>query len=310
VTIADLRSVPDPITNAASSRRFSYTLLAVIPILASVGACVACGIFHDWYCFSMILLGMFSSGTACFVIGSGTLIFTRPDSAKGSPRGDGYLSGSSELVALRGAEGAVSAVTRGRFSLRFEGEPEYRAIGISAMLLMTQFLLQLLLIPQGTLFGQIMFLSTLAISWLYNCYLSSLDHEMIQAEILGEKVLKHPVMKRYQLGSWTAAVVFLVLLLRPPNSSDILDGLLPGSAMWTVWKLAVAEKIERGEQLLFDESDYAGVASDQRDLLKVLFSDATEAYRGYLASDIDMNEGRAIVQSKDSDLVGQPVMYW
>jgi hypothetical protein len=303
VTIVDLRSIPDLVVNAASSRGFSLTFLAVIPILASVGACVACGVFRDWYCCSMILLGILSSGVACFVIGSGTLVYTRPDSAKGSPKGDGYLHGSSELVALRGAEAAVSAITRGGFSLKFEGEPEYRAIGISSMLLTTQFLLQLLLIPQGTLFGQILFLSTLAISWLYNCYLSSLDREVIQAQILTKKVLKHPVMRRYQLGSRTAAVVFLALALQPPNPSSILDALLPSSATWSVWKRAVGEKIEKREQLLFDESDYVGVASDQRDLLEVLFSDATEAYTGYLASEVDMNEERLIAESKDSDSV-------
>ncbi|TBU55666.1 hypothetical protein BD310DRAFT_969097 [Dichomitus squalens] len=48
----------------------------------------------------------------------------------------------------------------------------------------------LLLIPQGTLFGQIMFISTLALSWGYNSYLSSVDREDIQTDILIESVLR------------------------------------------------------------------------------------------------------------------------
>lgn len=286
VTVADLRlqeNVPDGTLDVASPRGLSYTLLAGVPIAVSVGACIACGIFGDWYCFSMILLGILSSGISCFVIGSGILKFSHPIPAKGSPKGDGVLQAQMEpeLIALRGEEGAVNSITRGAFSLKFSGEPEYRAIGLSAMLLTTQFLLQLLLIPQGNLFGQIMFLSTLAVSWVYNCYLSSLDRERIQAEILTKKVFRDPVIKRYQLGTRTAAVVFLVLALQPPNPKKMLDALLPDSATWEIWKKVVGEKVKREEKLSFQKSDFDGVASQDRGLLKVLFEDATDAYLGY-----------------------------
>jgi len=302
VTISDLERVPELQTNTAAPRGLSYTLLAVFPILSSVGACVVCGVYQDWYCFSMILLGILGSGISCFVIGSGVLRFTHPNPAKVSPKGDGYLHATSELIVLRGEEGAVNSVTRGRFSLKFSGEPEYRAIGISAMLLTAQFLLQLLLIPQGTLFGQIMFLSTLAISWAYNCYLSSLDREMIQAEILMKKVLGNPVMTRYRLGTRTAAVVFLALALRPPDPGKVLEGLLPDTATWKIWKRVVGEKVKKEEGMMFDESDYDGVVHEEREMLKVLFSDATEAYRGYLASKAHVDEGNGRTTSSESKL--------
>ena len=41
---------------------------------------------------------------------------------------------------------------------------------ICAFLLLSQFIVQLLLVPQGTLFGQIMFLASFTVSWGYNVY--------------------------------------------------------------------------------------------------------------------------------------------
>jgi hypothetical protein len=303
VTIADLgERIPDCVIHVAAPLGLPYTLSAVFSILISVGACVACGIFRDWYCFSMILLGILSSGLSCFIIGSGVLKFTHPNPSKGFPKGDGFLHTSSEFVVLRGAEGTVNSITRGAFSLKFAGEPEYRAIGLSSMLLTaTQFVLQLLLIPQGTLFGQILFISTLIVSWAYNCYLASLDLERLQGEILTMQVFHNPVIKRYQLGTRTAAVVFLVLALQPPDPSKIFDKLLPDTATWQLWKQAVGRKVKNKENFVFEESDFLGVASEERALLEVLFRDATDAYNGYLASKNDMEERSSSDNEKDSD---------
>ncbi|EGO02237.1 hypothetical protein SERLA73DRAFT_133146, partial [Serpula lacrymans var. lacrymans S7.3] len=120
----------------------------------SWGTCAVCAIFGDWWCFSMILLGIVANGLACFVIGSGTFTFVRPKSAVGAPPGDGLLVIDKGMVVLRGDEDAVNTITRGRFSLRYSNEPEYHSVGLCSMLLTVQFLAQLLLIPQGTLFGQ------------------------------------------------------------------------------------------------------------------------------------------------------------
>ena len=303
VTIVHLGSEsPDVEINVATPRKYD-TLLAGVPILVSTGSCAACGVFGDWYCFSMILLGMLSSGISCFVIGSGTLKFTHPKPAAHCPPGDGYLQTPSDFVALRGHEGAVNSVTRGAFSLKLPGEPEYRAIGISAVVLMTQFLLQLLLIPQGTLFGQVMFLVSLAVSWAYNCYLSSFDRDKIQADLLLRNVLKYPVRKRYELGTRTAAVVFLLLALQPPNPDKVMS-LLPDTATWKQWKKVVGDKVMRQEKLVFDESDYDGVANEtERNLLKTLFNDASESYKGYLRASIDMEQGNTSGEVKFDELV-------
>ncbi|KAF8235500.1 hypothetical protein L208DRAFT_1392361 [Tricholoma matsutake] len=290
LTIAELSTVPHPETDVVSPPQSFYdTLLATIPILSSIGACALCAIYKDWYSFSMILLGILSTGISNLILGSCTLRFQHPIPAGGSPKGDGFLqssSSSSELVVLRGEEGAVNAVTRGGFSLNFtEGEPSYER---SAVLFTVQSLLQVLLIPQGTLFGQILFLSTLAISWGYNWYLSSVDQEMKQADILVE-MLGNPVMKRYRLGTWTAGVVFLVLALRPPEPGMVFDQLLPDTATWKVWKRVVAEKVARGEKLVFGEHDFDGASYEGKVLLRILFGDAEDAYDGYL--DFEGREG-------------------
>jgi hypothetical protein len=240
----------------------------------------------------MIMLGMLSNGYSCVVIGSGILTLRHPQPANNAVPGDGLLHTSgTELVVLRGEEGAVNTITRGGFSLEFAGaDPTYDTIGIAAMLLTAQFLLQLLLIPQGTLFGQTMFLSTLAISWAYNCYLSSFDREMIQADILTEKGLDNPPMMRYQLGSQTSAVVFASLALQPTDPGEIIDILLPNNDTWKVWKSIVVAKLRGGKELSFDEADLDGVVEEQRGLLRIFFSDAADAYKGYLDSKVAMEK--------------------
>ncbi|EGO02089.1 hypothetical protein SERLA73DRAFT_177824, partial [Serpula lacrymans var. lacrymans S7.3] len=129
--------------------------MAVFPISISLGTCIACGIFRDWFCFSMILLGIVSSGVTCLVIGSGKFDVRRIVPAKGSPKGDGMMISDKDVIILQGEESSVATITRGSFTLDFTGqnhpdaiqaggeehEPVYRSIGLCSLLLVAQFLL-------------------------------------------------------------------------------------------------------------------------------------------------------------------------
>ncbi|KAH7923617.1 hypothetical protein BV22DRAFT_569537 [Leucogyrophana mollusca] len=260
----------------------------------------------------MILLGIVSSGLSCLIIGSGLLkVETVKDPAPGVPPGDGVLIGE-EIVVLKGREKCVNVVTKGKFVLNMEGRytkigpaiaaaeggsvnhgdsseekrPEYRSIGLCSLLLVLQFLLQLLLIPQGALIGQIVFLLSFVISWAYNSFLSSLEKFKIQADMLCE-VLSNPRMKRYQLGTRTAMAVFVILELRPLDPSKLLNEFLPNDTeVWRVWKNMIVKRVLPGDVLEFDERDWPPVAMELDDagkkLLKVLLSDATAAWDGYM----------------------------
>ncbi|KAH7922536.1 hypothetical protein BV22DRAFT_1037376 [Leucogyrophana mollusca] len=289
----------------------SATLLACVPTAVSASTCAASAIWGDWYTASMILLGIVSNGLACLVIGSGTLsVDTFTDQTARRRQGDGILLGD-EIVILKGREEAVNAITKGKFVLDMErrgrderratqGEdqekgadeedkerPEYRKIGCCSLLLTLQLLFQLLLIPQGTLFGQIMFLSSLAVSWAYNSFLASLEKEKIQADILCD-VLNRPPMKRYELGTRTMMAVFVVLVLAPSNPSKLLDELLPNDIeVWRIWKGMVLERMQKedSEKLQFDEAHWPEAAMNlsegDKELLAALLSDAKAAWVGY-----------------------------
>ncbi|KAF9232787.1 hypothetical protein BU15DRAFT_80831 [Melanogaster broomeanus] len=284
VTIAKLTHVPD--LKMVPKRISAYSpVLASIPISVSVGTCVACAVFSDWFSFLTILLGIFSGGISCLVIGSGTLTFTHPRPGDGCPPGDGILSSDDEVVLLRGEEGAVNSITRGRFSLNFASEPEYRDIGWSSVLLTFQFVAQLLLIPQGSLFGQLMFVSSLAVSWAYNSWLSSLDKEKIQREILVNNVLQTPKLTKYILGTRTSMVVFVLLVLQPEDPSRILDELLPNDTkVWTKWKSTITDLLRNKETFDFGVTDWDlhGFTIQEKTLLETLFKDAQSAYDGFM----------------------------
>ncbi|KAL4249088.1 hypothetical protein AB1N83_014063, partial [Pleurotus pulmonarius] len=138
-------------------------LIASIPIGSSIAACVACALFGDWFSFALILLGVLCNGFACLVIGSAKLVFRCPRASVHSPPGNGIVTDANSIILVRGTEHAVNSVVKSRLVLQY-GSKAYHPLGAVALALTLQFILQLLLIPQAELFGQIMFLSTLGIS--------------------------------------------------------------------------------------------------------------------------------------------------
>jgi hypothetical protein len=232
-------------------------LLGCIPILVSVGACVACALFEDWYCFAMVLVGILSNGISCFVLGSGELRWQKPKASAGSPPGDGVFLGDSDVVIMLGDENQVQFLTTGKFVLHYDGSPVNTAIGVTSLFLYVQFLAQLLLIPQGKLIGQILFLSTLAVSWAYNCYLSSLEKEKRQISRL-LKELGEPKFTKFEAGTRTtlAVLVLLVLADKLRNSKnhigakELLDKLIPNDVQtWKDWKTSILAKLASGEKI-------------------------------------------------------------
>ncbi|KAG6328819.1 hypothetical protein ID866_10270, partial [Astraeus odoratus] len=284
VAIAELRHVPAAEMRPAQLH-MSAPVIAAVPISVSIGGSIACALVGDWYSTSMILLGAVASGISCFVIGSGEFLLLHPAAADGSPPGDGVLGSDKEIVILKGEEGAVNCITRGNFSLRFSSEPHYRNIGWCSVLLMFQFIAQLLLVPQGTLFGQVMFVISLAVSWVYNLWLSSLNKEKIQRDILLNNVLKKPKLRRFILGTRTAMAIFVLLVLRPEEPELILNDLLSNDTdVWSWFKATVTYRLKENSALQFTVKDWneAPFPQQKKELLKTLCLDAQAAYDGYL----------------------------
>lgn len=282
VTIVRLKTVPPGAAVVKCISGYS-PIFAIIPISVSLAACMASGVYSDWFSCSLILWGILSNGISCFVIGSGILRFTHHMPATGSPRGDGILGSGKEFVLLLGEEGAVNSVTVGRFSLEFPSESYDEYIGCCSILLTIQFLAQLFLIPQGSLFGQVMFLSSLGVSWFYNSWLSAFDKEKIQRRILLDDVLENPSLTRYFLTTRTSAVIFALCVLSPEDPSKILDAYLPNDTkVWTRWKEKILYRLRAKESLHFTEADWnlPGYTEQERELLCSLYGDAQAAYDG------------------------------
>ena len=282
VTIAKLNKVPPTVVDITPFKATSR-FLAIFPITASLAACIASGVYRDWFSFSLILWGILSNGISCFVIGSGTLRFTHHMPAAGSPRGDGILGSGKEFVVLLGEEGAVNCVTLGRFSLHFPSKSYDEYIGCCSILLTIQFIAQLFLIPQGSLFGQIMFISSLGVSWAYNSILSSFDKEKIQQRILLDEVLDKPSLTKYILTTRTSAVVFALCALSSEDPSKILDAYLPNDTkVWRRWKETILQRLRAHKALSFTDTDWnlEGYTDPERKLLRSLYGDAQAAYEG------------------------------
>ena len=285
ITIADLGRAPAPEMRPA--RNSSFTLLfASIPIAVSIGTCALCAICGDSYASSLVLIGIVASGISCFVLGSADFVFTHPEPAKGSPAGDGILSSDRDIVLLRGTEGAVNSITRGSFSLCFSSVAHYNLVRSCSLLFFIQCITQLLLIPQASLFGQMMFLASLGVSALYNTWLSSLDKEKMHQKLVFERVLENPTLTKYTLGTRTAAVTFMLLVLQPQDPTALLNEFLPNDTkVWRQWKATILGQLRHPtERYFLSESklrDRDEFTQEEQDLLNLLYEDARAAYNGY-----------------------------
>ncbi|KAI6042775.1 hypothetical protein EDC04DRAFT_2891620 [Pisolithus marmoratus] len=285
VTIANLDHIP-PYEKCPTVYRRRAPLYASIPILVSMGTCAACGWYHDWFSFAVILFGIIVSGISCRVIGSGTFRFTHPEPAPGSPPGDGILGCDEGVVLLKGEEGAVNAVTRGKFSLLFkckDARRSVRLIRMCSVILVIQAIAQLILVPQSSPFGQLMFVVSVAVSWLYNLWLWSIDKEKVQRDILMD-TLGRPRLPKYILGTRTSMVIFVLLALELDNPEDVMNFLLPpNTTAWRIWKAAVIKRLRNNEKLSLDASEWddSSLSDQDRRMLETLSKDAHDAYEGF-----------------------------
>ncbi|KAF8439819.1 hypothetical protein L210DRAFT_3402134 [Boletus edulis BED1] len=285
ITIVDLSHAPPSEMDPARSNAFAL-LAASVPIATSIGTCALCAAYEDWYASSLILVGIVASGVSCLVLGSADFVFTHPEPAKGSPAGDGILTSDKDIVLLRGTEGAVNSITRGRFFLRFSSAAHDNLLWWCSLLFFVQCITQLLLIPQASLFGQAMFLASLGVSALYNAWLSSLDKDKIHRKLLFERVLENPSLTKYTLGTRTTAVVFMLLVLQLQDPTKLLDEFLPNDTkVWKQWKTVISEQLRhpRDHSFLSESNlgDVDGFTQQEQQLLNLLYEDARAAYNGY-----------------------------
>ncbi|KAI6030106.1 hypothetical protein EDC04DRAFT_2605519 [Pisolithus marmoratus] len=287
VTIARLEQ--NPRLQPQMKFRHSPPLHSIIPIAVSFTTCVICGLYHEWYAFYMILLGILARGLTCIFIGSGELTFDHPKCAEGSPPGDGILGCDQELVLLKGHENIINAATRGRFFFTFQSKHACRMVELCSFFLIAQAIAQLICIPQSGLFGQLMFVFSIATSWVYNLWFLSFDKAEVRKEIF-RNVLGSPKLKKFIFPNRSSAVVSLLLFScdRKEPSNDpkklkkIMDGLLPsGALVWEIWKGIVIEHLANGQPLCFDDThwNHRDLSSESdRSLLKTLLKDAETAY--------------------------------
>ncbi len=256
VTVVDLADV-DENSDWGSNSKISRSYFKPIPtfgmvgiiatILFSFAASVLAALYNDWFSFSMILYGALANGMTQLVLGKGELYLDLRKPPKESPPGDGFLWDSKKIILVQGTERIVSTILLSEFRLEYSKDPKYRKIGYCSILLFTQFLFQLFLIPQGILVGQILFISTLAMSWICNGYLASFDYEELQTELLFRLIGRKPVFYKFSFAKWSAAVAFTMAYFdfKDTEPRGILDELVPNNTpSWNLWKDCICAVIK------------------------------------------------------------------
>lgn len=262
---------------ATLSQNTSMKILAAVPVLTSIATAAGSALIEDWYCCSMIVFGMACNGIACCVAGRRDLRFEqRPPTSHPlsmprailsyssqsrvlwrRPTPMGILYDGNDLVVMQGPDFMMNAIAYGKLGLTYLDErPYYHDLGVCAVLLSSQLLAQLLIVPQGKLIGQLLFLVSLAVSWVYNSYISSSDITMLFKALVFEnlfgleEISKTPPQQGPYCETRTSAVVFALLVMAPSLDKNtlplVLDRLLhDNTRVWKMWKDSVVKCIEQ-----------------------------------------------------------------
>lgn len=280
-------------------RHRRYALYSIIPSLVSLIASCWCWFANDTLCAMLILTGMLSSGISFLCLGSAKLSLDLPTPSKGAPVGHGFLCpNEKDIIILMGSEQAVATITRGRFKLTFPAilnDKNHHLIGVSSLLLVTHSLVQLLLMPLITFFGQLLFISSIVASGFYHLYLSSLDNEAVQQELLSGKLPM--TIGKVELGTRTQLAVFVCLALADElkntklDYEKILKMLIPNEPeVWEEWRKTVVSQLQKwidGQQqrpfshLELDSEDIRGYSAGDKRLRKDLIDDARLVFTIY-----------------------------
>ncbi|KAG1732874.1 uncharacterized protein EDB91DRAFT_1330155 [Suillus paluster] len=287
VSIIDVDNVKLQQGDKVPTKEVYNALYAAIPITSSLTACLACAFVRDWLAFGLIVVGMVSSGLSCFVIGSGRLQFNLIKAAYHAPRGDGLLLTRNDVVILKGKEKDVTSITKAKFELKMNGGEEFHTVGVCSLLLLSQFFIQLLLVPRATLFGQIMFMSSLAVSWAYNSFLSSLEKEKIQTDLLWKSLDEPPITKLVLPNRASQAACANMFKKSAANfkPKKILERMIPNDTrVWEAWREHVAKQVSSKEKFKSFEPEkefLADFEEEELELLREMLADAKHGWECY-----------------------------
>ncbi|PPQ68475.1 hypothetical protein CVT25_008400 [Psilocybe cyanescens] len=257
------------------------TLFILLTILFSLASSVLSALYGDWFSFSMILFGTLSNGITSCVLGTGELILELSEPSPAATPGDGFLFDRQNIIILQGSEYVIDSILQARFQLRYPSDPAHNHIGFCSLSLLAQFLLQLFLIPQGTLMGQVFFIASLAMSWMCNSYLASFDREKMQTDLLF-KLIGPPKISKFDAVKWSAAVAFTMFYFDPGLKAPegMLDELMPNNTpAWNVWKQCIcAAVLHRQKPSNFIRHDPRAEGALEKEAKAPLRGDVGERY--------------------------------
>ncbi|KAF5348726.1 hypothetical protein D9758_006795 [Tetrapyrgos nigripes] len=127
-----------------------------------------------------------------------------------------------------------------------------------------------------------MFLSSFAVSWMYNAYISTIDKDDIQMETLVEQSvldIDKDELVRYKLGTRTTMAIFVLFILKPSDPLGMMNHLIPNETkIWHEFKKQVVGQLGTDDdELSFTVLDNS--ATEEQGLVADLIRDAQHAYR-------------------------------
>ncbi|OJA11075.1 hypothetical protein AZE42_12425 [Rhizopogon vesiculosus] len=137
-----------------------------------------------------------------------------------------------------------------------------------------------------------MFLSSLAVSWMYNLFLYSLENEKVQGDVLCKALMidENSMKKYYILNRRSQAVFACSILSEGVEANEDFDAermlslfISNRTRVWSRWRAKVARELKSTGTKNFEatEEDREGLGKDECKLLDTFLEDARLAYKAY-----------------------------
>jgi hypothetical protein len=223
-------------------RKAMYGLAA---LAVDVAFLVILAVIEEWWIFSIILASIVCNFSFVNSLRSCKIeVVKHKVSSNDTPPGHGIFAHDTEntFIAVFGTEDMVNNIAKTKLQVTRTGAELWT--GMACMSMQLLFLAQILITPQGSLAGQIIFLASLLVGWIANACYSYIDVTEAQRQIVrNNSGTMHALTLQ---GDRTQVLLLLAFLvgLHGDDFKEIYSNLLAKSADWKKALDAVSKKVE------------------------------------------------------------------
>lgn len=208
------------------SNKYSYLgIFAIISNIIGIGLCFN---FQDYYIFSLLIFNIISNYILGIYFYFTNIKYSEKSIINESPKGDAIIEIGNEIIILKGKEKYIQSLLQVPMIIE---DKEYLGI-ISGILCIITGILNVIIIPLGNIYGQLIIALLLLIGYMTNVFFAAFDKDNIFKKLTTSCVSVN-YYKKVILPNRTSALSFVFCIYK----KHIINckHLVPNSMTWKEW---------------------------------------------------------------------------